>query len=74
MSETKNIPVAIDKSHLVTIGERMYGDKIDLLRELVSNAHDADATEVHITLSDQQLIVHDNGAGMNPNKVHFMPA
>lgn len=70
MSETKHIPVAIDKSHLVTIGEKMYGDKIDLLRELVSNAHDADATEVHITLNDQQLIVQDNGAGMNEMGLH----
>lgn len=70
MSETKHIPVAIDKSHLVTIGERMYGDKIDLLRELVSNAHDADATQVQITLSDTQLSVHDNGSGMDEAGLH----
>src|SRR3990167_2270426 len=70
MSEIKHIPVSIDKSHLVTIGEKMYSDKIDLLRELVSNAHDADATEVQITLSERQLIVYDNGSGMDEVGLH----
>lgn len=61
----KQIPVSIDKSHLVTIGEKMYGEKIDLIRELVNNAYDADATEVHITLADNRLTVRDNGSGMD---------
>ena len=40
------LPVTVDKSHLVTIGERLYSESIELIRELVNNAYDADATEV----------------------------
>ncbi|MFH0771300.1 MAG: hypothetical protein V1933_01620 [Candidatus Omnitrophota bacterium] len=40
------IEVTIDKSHIVTIGERLYGESIELIGELVNNAYDADAAEV----------------------------
>jgi hypothetical protein len=39
------IPVTVDKSHLITIGEKLYAESIELIRELVNNAYDADATE-----------------------------
>ncbi len=38
------LPVTVDKSHLITIGERLYSESIELIRELVNNAYDADAT------------------------------
>lgn len=63
--QSMQIPVSVDKSHLVTIGEKLYTDKIDLLRELVNNGHDADATEVHVTIEDRRIIVRDNGSGMD---------
>ena len=59
------IPVTIDKSHLVTIGERLYTESVELLRELVTNAYDADATEVKITISENEIIIEDNGCGMD---------
>jgi hypothetical protein len=68
--EVRQIPVTVDKSHLVTIGEKLYTQKTDLIRELVNNAYDADATEVHITLQPHQLVVHDNGSGMNEDGLH----
>jgi hypothetical protein len=40
------LPVTVDKSHLITIGERLYSESIELIRELVNNAYDADAAEV----------------------------
>jgi DNA mismatch repair ATPase MutL len=43
------LPVTVDKSHLITIGERLYSESIELIRELVNNAYDADATEVDFT-------------------------
>ena len=59
------IPVSVDKSHLVTLGRKMYAKSIDLLRELVNNAYDADATEVKISLTREKIVVEDNGSGMD---------
>ena len=38
------LPVVVDKSHLITIGEQLYSESIELIRELVNNSYDADAT------------------------------
>lgn len=59
------LPVTVDKSHLITIGERLYSESIELIRELVNNAYDADATEVQIKLTDELIEVKDNGTGMD---------
>ncbi len=58
------LPVTVDKSHLITIGERLYSESIELIRELVNNAYDADATQVDIKMTDEMIEVKDNGAGM----------
>ena len=47
MTNITHIPIVFDKSHLLTIGERLYATSLDLIRELVSNAYDADATTVN---------------------------
>ncbi len=59
------LPVTVDKSHLITIGERLYSESIELIRELVNNAYDADATEVDIKMTDESIEVKDNGSGMD---------
>ncbi len=59
------LQVKVDKSHLITIGERLYAESIELIRELVNNAYDADATEVRVTVSGELINVEDNGAGMD---------
>jgi len=59
------LQVKVDKSHLITIGERLYAESIELIRELVNNAYDADAAEVRVTVSDELIRVEDNGAGMD---------
>lgn len=59
------ISIQFDKSHLSTIGERMYTQSLDLVRELVSNSYDADATEVRIDINDSSLVIEDNGIGMD---------
>ncbi len=63
--ETSTLPIRVDKSHLVTIGERLYTESIELIRELVNNAYDADATEVQVTLAENEISVADNGLGMD---------
>jgi hypothetical protein len=59
------LPVTVDKSHLITIGERLYAESIELIRELVNNAYDADATQVNVTVTESSVCVEDNGAGMD---------
>jgi HSP90 family molecular chaperone len=59
------LPVTVDKSHLITIGERLYSESIELIRELVNNAYDADATDVDIKMTDLMIEVKDNGTGMD---------
>ncbi|HET6513825.1 MAG TPA: ATP-binding protein [Thermodesulfovibrionales bacterium] len=59
------IRVTIDKSHIITIGERLYAESIEFVRELVNNAYDADATLVEITMSEDAIEIRDNGSGMD---------
>jgi hypothetical protein len=59
------LPVTVDKSHLITIGERLYSESIELIRELVNNAYDADATEVNLLLTADHIEIRDNGTGMD---------
>lgn len=63
----KTIEVTVDKSHIVTIGERLYGESIELIRELINNAYDADATLVKVSIRDDEIIVEDDGLGMDLN-------
>lgn len=59
------IPITIDKSHIITIGERMYAESIEFVRELVNNAYDADATLVEIVVTEDKIEIRDNGSGMD---------
>ena len=62
---TEYIPVTIDKSHIITIGERLYTESIEFVRELVNNAYDADATMVEVVLGEDMIEIRDNGSGMD---------
>ena len=59
------LPIIVDKSHIITIGERLYEQSIELIRELVNNAYDADATRVEVTVTSNEITVADNGEGMD---------
>ncbi|MBN2264588.1 MAG: ATP-binding protein [Candidatus Aminicenantes bacterium] len=63
--EKKRLEVTVDKRHIVSIGERLYAESVDLLRELVNNAYDADATEVSVEIDPERITVADDGAGMD---------
>jgi hypothetical protein len=65
VKEKKKLGVTVDKRHIVSIGERLYAESVELLRELVNNAYDADATEVRVEVSPDRIAVSDNGAGMD---------
>ncbi len=61
----ETLPVTVDRSHLITIGEKLYARSLELVRELVNNAYDADATEVTVQIGDDEIIVQDDGLGMD---------
>lgn len=62
---SQTIEVTVDKSHILTIGERLYSEAVELIRELVNNAYDADATEVQITIGRDEIAIRDDGLGMD---------
>lgn len=59
------ISVTIDKSHIITIGERLYAESIEFVREIINNAYDADATLVDVTVTEDSIEIKDNGTGMD---------
>ena len=63
--DKRTIPVTIDKSHLIAIGEQLYTRSIELIREFINNAYDADATEVRVTVDESRIMIWDNGTGMD---------
>lgn len=65
MESLEFIPVTIDKSHITTIGERLYAESIEFVRELVNNAYDADATLVNVVIGEDSIEIRDNGTGMD---------
>jgi hypothetical protein len=65
MLEKDFIPVTVDKSHIITIGERLYTESIEFIRELINNAYDADATLVDVLVEKDRIKVSDNGTGMD---------
>ena len=50
----------------------IYKPFIKAFKELISNAHDADAKQITVSLSDDMssMEVHDDGLGMTPYEFH----
>lgn len=67
--EPADFKLETDEKVLARITEGIYRQPASALRELVSNAHDADATEV-VILTDaprfSEITVRDDGCGMSP--------
>lgn len=61
----ETLPITVDKSHLITIGEKLYTQSIELIRELVNNAYDADASVVEVDIAEDKIVIKDNGSGMD---------
>jgi hypothetical protein len=65
IKEKRELEVTVDKRHVVSLGERLYTESVELLRELINNAYDADATEVQVEITPERIVVKDNGTGMD---------
>ncbi len=65
VEEPPYVQFTIESRVLRELGERLVSDAEVALTELIKNAFDADASECSITLSDNKLVIQDNGNGMN---------
>lgn len=65
--------LAVDKRIVRLLSASTYENFPDAIREMVSNAYDADATEVSITIDLKKdfIEVKDNGNGMTPEEFEF---
>ncbi len=61
----ETLAITVDKSHLITIGEKLYTQSIELIRELVNNAYDADSSVVEVEITEDKIVIKDNGSGMD---------
>lgn len=72
MTET-NLPFALTISlNVLELGINLYSNVPAVLSEVVANAWDADADEVHVTWDreNNRIVIHDTGVGMTPEEVN----
>jgi len=67
VTEKQRLEVTVDKRHIIALGERLYTESVDLIRELINNAYDADATEVYVYFGPDRITIQDDGSGMDAN-------
>src|SRR4051794_10549842 len=58
------LPFTVDSALLRELGERLVGQAHIALAELIKNSYDADATVVDVAISNDRIVVSDNGHGM----------
>ncbi|WNJ89594.1 ATP-binding protein [Bosea sp. 685] len=57
-----------DSALLRELGERLVGKPYIALAELIKNSYDADATRCVIEITDDRIVVSDDGHGMSRNE------
>lgn len=51
------------------LGINLYSNIPAVLSEIVANSWDADATRVDITISDDEIVIKDDGCGMSAEDI-----
>ena len=62
---TKSYELNIDPRILELLGPSLYTNIYYVLAELIANAYDADAQNVHISIEDERIRIEDDGQGMS---------
>ena len=65
MSSAPKYFMKMDMNVLNHLGLNLYSNTSAVISEVVANSWDADATNVTIALSEDSIVIHDNGTGMN---------
>jgi hypothetical protein len=74
MAESFTSQITVDKTIVSLLSKFTYERSFPYaLREVVSNAYDADATEtrIEIDLNKDRVVIHDNGTGMTREEFDF---
>ena len=71
-TETPSFLLRISLNVLEHLGINLYSNAPAVLSEIVANAWDADASEVHINWNRQtgQIVIQDDGTGMTPTEIN----
>jgi hypothetical protein len=66
-NESQKLDIKINQSILSILGRKLYQSNFGyvILRELIQNALDANATQIDVTYNDLYLTVTDNGCGID---------
>lgn len=72
MTNKNQFKLEVDLNVINHLGVGLYSSTPAALTELVANAWDADATEVHIAIDpgNQTIVIEDDGHGMDAKAVH----
>lgn len=72
MTNKNQFKLEVDLNVINHLGVGLYSSTPAALTELVANAWDADATEVHIMIDpgNQTIVIEDDGHGMDAKAVH----
>ena len=67
--------MSFDPQTIKHLGIRMYSTLAPALAEIISNAYDADATNVTITLTEEngsprEIRIEDDGTGLSYNEIN----
>lgn len=62
---TQPYELTIDLQVLKHLGIGLYSNVPAIVSEMVANAYDADATKVEIMVKDEEIVINDDGLGMN---------
>src|SRR5260370_39345610 len=74
MAESFTSQITVDKTIVSLLSKFTYERSFPYaLREVISNAYDADATEarIDIDLAKDKVTIHDNGTGMTREEFDF---
>lgn len=68
----KTYKFSVDLAAVEHLGLNLYSNTAAALTEIIANAWDADATEVHITVDDdfKKITIKDNGHGMSVQDIN----
>ncbi|HBY4034696.1 TPA: hypothetical protein MIU35_13380 [Klebsiella pneumoniae] len=69
-SSTHTYEMQVSLSVLGHLGINLYSNVAAVITETVANAWDADASEVHIKLTPDEITISDNGFGMTINDMN----